>query len=135
MIIELSIGVDKMKSRVLITTALLTAGLGFSVASSPANAAVWHKGTPTKLRGTWNDSYKVPKGRPYDALYITKHVVCLDERAPYLANAHYKYLKHNIYKFRGYDVEAGHYYTLKVHYFSHKHVRTYDHVHRLDLYK
>lgn len=119
----------------MIASALLTAGLGIGAFGTTTSAATWHKGTPVKLRGSWNDSYKVPKGRPYNVLYITKHVVCLDERAPYLANAHYKYLKHDIYKFHGYDIEAGRYYTLKVHYFNHNHVRTYDHGHKLDLYK
>ncbi|MCP9333909.1 hypothetical protein [Lentilactobacillus hilgardii] len=110
-------------------------GVGAFANSTQANAATWHMGTPKKLRGTWTDKYKVPRGGIYDALYINAHIVNLNERAPYLANVRYERLNHDIYKFYGYDIEAGRHYSLKVHYFNKKHVRTYESRHKLDLYK
>lgn len=44
-----------MKTKTMIATALLTAGLGFGVVNTTANAASWHKGTPKVLRGNWNN--------------------------------------------------------------------------------
>lgn len=40
-----------MKTKRIIATALLTAGLGLSAISTNANALSWHKGTPRVLRG------------------------------------------------------------------------------------
>lgn len=42
-----------MKMQTMIATALLTAGLGFGAVGTPANAASWHKGTPSALKGHW----------------------------------------------------------------------------------
>lgn len=42
-----------MKTKAMITTLVLTIGLGISAISMPANAASWHKGTPAVLRGVY----------------------------------------------------------------------------------
>lgn len=42
-----------MKTKTMITTALLTAGLGIGAISPPIDAASWHKGTPSALRGAY----------------------------------------------------------------------------------
>lgn len=42
-----------MRTKTMIATILLTAGLGISTVIAPANAANWHKGVPTALRGKY----------------------------------------------------------------------------------
>lgn len=48
-----------MKTRTMIATALLTAGLEISTVSTPSSAASWHRGTPSALRGLYQ--YNLPK--------------------------------------------------------------------------
>ncbi|KRK89548.1 hypothetical protein [Lentilactobacillus sunkii] len=48
-----------MKTKTMIATAILTAGLGIGALTTTANAASWHKGTPSALRGLYQ--YKLPK--------------------------------------------------------------------------
>lgn len=43
-----------MKTKTMIATALLTAGLGIGAVGTTANAARWHKGTPKVLRGSYH---------------------------------------------------------------------------------
>lgn len=47
-----------MKTKTMIATALLTAGLGLGAASTTADAATWHKGTPRAFKGSWAIKHK-----------------------------------------------------------------------------
>ncbi|GHP14458.1 hypothetical protein YK48G_18830 [Lentilactobacillus fungorum] len=50
-----------MKTKTIIATALLTAGLGLGASSAAANASSWHKGTPGFLRNTFYRTKLGPK--------------------------------------------------------------------------
>ncbi|MEE8823440.1 hypothetical protein LASUN_10520 [Lentilactobacillus sunkii] len=102
-----------MKTKTMIATALITAGLGIGAASSPANAANWHNGTPKFLRGNYrhaaghvydvvNGHYKLVKN--YHVVTITKHTI--QEMAgggdpDSIKNVRYVYLGHHTYEFKG----------------------------------
>lgn len=102
-----------MRTKTMITTALLTAGLGIGAASTTANAANWHKGTPSALRGKWKTKayyYYDGTGRDYRT-YITRHSIISeihglnggtsDQGNPLVQHCSYKYVGHHLYKFKG----------------------------------
>ncbi|MEE8823447.1 hypothetical protein LASUN_10590 [Lentilactobacillus sunkii] len=130
-----------MKTKTMIATVLLTAGLGFGAVSITASAASWHKGSPKFTRGIWNDSYKYPKGAMCDGLSISSHLLVMDDNSPHLSNLHYKVVGHHEYRFRGYEFELRRYQTTcKFHWFNKHHVRFYEDngyggLEHIDLYK
>lgn len=101
-----------MKTKAMIATALLTAGLGFGAASTPANAASWHKGTPSALRGKWKTKPWKAYGYWYDSRStITKKGISTTEHGfgkapsdsmpPLLWSTTYKYLGNHLYRING----------------------------------
>ncbi|MEE8823424.1 hypothetical protein LASUN_10360 [Lentilactobacillus sunkii] len=48
-----------MKSKIILTSALLSLGFGITVAITPANASTWHKGLPRIFRGSWHNRYNL----------------------------------------------------------------------------
>lgn len=88
-------------------------GLGFG--NQQVSASSWHKGTPSALRGTWKTRPKhFGSGRfagyRVDTTYITKYTLSskdhvlngpTDVGSVLAFHAHYKYLGHHLYKFKG----------------------------------
>ncbi|KRK89550.1 hypothetical protein [Lentilactobacillus sunkii] len=101
-----------MKTKTMIATGLLTAGLGLGAVSTTANAASWHKGTPSALRGKWKTKPWTQSGYKYDyRSFISAHKIISEVRglnggpsdmaAPTVQHARYKYLGNHLYKFKG----------------------------------
>jgi hypothetical protein len=100
-----------MKTNAAIATALITAGLGIGTGSTVANAASWHNGTPSALRGKWKTkTYHNRFVSGYSRTYITKHSIhtqthtiggSSDNMPPIIEHAKYRYLGNHLYTFKG----------------------------------
>lgn len=87
-----------MKTKRIIATALLTAGLGLSAISTNANALSWHKGTPRVLRGYWDNN------KAKDELQISSKLIYV---IPYggasvspVKSIKYRYVGYNTYQYK-----------------------------------
>lgn len=93
-----------MKAKTMIATALLTAGLGFGTASTSANAATWHKGTPRALRGKWKCNLHKKSYPHWGNVKIYSNLITEQfqgDPTTYLTNVKYKAFGHYHYKLRG----------------------------------
>ncbi|MEE8823446.1 hypothetical protein LASUN_10580 [Lentilactobacillus sunkii] len=90
------------KWKVLLGTIALSLGLLFAVGSSKSvDAAAWHWGTPTSIRGHWK-SKKEGAIRTY--VKIGKNYYHAMANDPDIRNnTKYKYIGHHIYKVNGYE--------------------------------
>jgi len=121
-----------VKGTVSLVTGLII--LGGSGAIS-ANAASWHKGTPTSLQGKWRTNWQhVGHGKKRVLTKITKKNVTSIEQAyhgpsdmtrPTATSAKYKYLGHHTYQITGKLLSTT--YTFKAKWYSHNKIKISDH--------